>query len=170
MVSGFYLILLLARVTIQDIWFRGIIMNLTRLMYYSQRNPSESMDSQELIATCQRNNKRMNLTGMLHYNGDHFIQVIEGGRVEVSALYHRISRDPRHSNIILLSCTDVRERMFPTWSMGLHQGMDDRAQSIYLRYFSTDEINPETVNVESLLDVLQDLSVELSPRFSVDNA
>ncbi|MBY5934668.1 BLUF domain-containing protein [Tateyamaria omphalii] len=145
-------------------------MNLTRLVYYSQRNPSESLDSQELIETCQRNNKRMNLTGMLHYNGDHFLQVIEGGRVEVSALYHRISRDPRHSNIILLSCTDARERIFPTWSMGLHQGMDDRAQSIYLRYFSTDEINPETVNVDSLLDVLQDLSVELSPRFSVDRA
>ncbi|MEO1363808.1 MAG: BLUF domain-containing protein, partial [Pseudomonadota bacterium] len=95
---------------------------------------------------------------------------IEGGRVEVSALYHRIARDPRHSNIILLACTDVRERMFPTWSMGLHQGMDERARAIYLRYFSTDEINPETVNVESLLDVLQDLSVEFAPTLRVSNS
>ncbi|WP_299552238.1 BLUF domain-containing protein [uncultured Tateyamaria sp.] len=145
-------------------------MNLTRLVYYSQRNPSESMDAQDLIATCERNNMRLNLTGMLHYNGDHFLQVIEGGRVEVSALYHRIARDPRHSNIILLSCTDVRERMFPNWSMGMHQGMDERARTIYLRYFSTDDVNPETVNVESLLDVLQDLSVEMAPRLRVSNA
>ncbi|MEO0504131.1 MAG: hypothetical protein AAFZ14_12460, partial [Pseudomonadota bacterium] len=79
-------------------------------------------------------------------------------------------RDPRHSNIILLACTDVRERMFPTWSMGLHQGMDERARAIYLRYFSTDEINPETVNVESLLDVLQDLSVEFAPTLRVSNS
>ncbi|MEM8577175.1 MAG: BLUF domain-containing protein [Pseudomonadota bacterium] len=139
-------------------------MNLTRLVYYSQRNPSENLDAGQLIETCQRNNIRLHLTGMLHYNGDHFLQVIEGGRVEVSALYHRISRDPRHMNIILLSCNDVRERLFPTWSMGLHQGMDEMARQIYLRYFSTDDINPETVNVESLLDVMQDLSVELSPK------
>lgn len=79
----------------------------------------------------------------------------------MSALYHRIARDTRHNNIILMGCTDVRERMFPRWSMGLHQGMDDQTRDIYLRYFATDEVNPETVNVESLLDVLQDLSVEL---------
>jgi hypothetical protein len=45
--------------------------------------------------------------------------------------------------------------------MGLHQGMDEQTRQIYLRYFATDEVNPETVNVESLLDVLQDLAVEL---------
>lgn len=136
-------------------------MNLTRLVYYSQRNPSEALNTKELIEVCQRNNRRMNLTGLLHFNGDHFIQVIEGGRVEVSALYHRISRDSRHSNIILLECSDARERMFPVWSMGLHQGMDERTSDIFLRYFSTDEINPESVNVDALLDVLQDLSADL---------
>jgi hypothetical protein len=139
-------------------------------VYYSQRNPSESLDSKELIETCKRNNARLHLTGLLHYNGDHFLQVIEGGRVEVSALYHRIARDTRHSNIILISCADTRERLFPTWSMGLHQGMDDRTRDIYLRYFSTDDLNPETLNVESLLDVLQDLSVELVPKLSVNVA
>lgn len=111
---------------------------------------------------CHRNNGRLNVSGLLHYDGDHFLQVIEGGRVEVSALYHRIARDTRHSNIIMLSCHDVQERMFPAWSMGLHQGMDTQTREIYLRYFATDDINPETVNVESLLDVLQDLSVELA--------
>lgn len=139
-------------------------MNLTRLVYYSQRNPSESLEVENLIATCKRNNGRMNVSGLLHYNGDHFLQVIEGGRVEVSALYHRIARDTRHTNIILLSCSEVRERMFAEWSMGLHQGMDERTRQIYLRYFATDDINPEAVNVESLLDVLQDLAVEMAPK------
>lgn len=137
-------------------------MILTRLVYYSQRNPSERMDIAELIETCRRNNARAFITGMLHYNGDHFLQVLEGGRAEVSAIYHRIARDPRHSNIILISCQDVRERMFPTWSMGMHEGMDGEARNIFLRYFSTDEVNPETVQVDSLLDVLQDFAVEFS--------
>jgi hypothetical protein len=54
-------------------------MNLTRLVYYSQRNPSESLEIEKLIETCQRNNGRMNVSGLLHYNGDHFLQVLEGG-------------------------------------------------------------------------------------------
>lgn len=132
-------------------------MNLTRLVYYSQRNPSEELNVDDLIETCKRNNARQNLTGMLHYNGDHFIQVVEGGRVEVSSLYHRIVRDPRHSNIILLSVEDVRERMFPKWAMGLHQGMDAQTRDVFLRYFATDLVNPEVINVDSLLDALHDL-------------
>ncbi len=136
-------------------------MNLTRLVYYSQRNPSERLDVAELLKTCQRNNARNNLTGMLHYNGDHFLQVLEGGRAEVSAIYHRIARDPRHSNIILIAASDVRERLFPSWSMGMHEGMSEQTRVIFLRYFASDQVNPETVNVDSLLDVLQDLSAEI---------
>ncbi|RLJ41101.1 FAD-dependent sensor of blue light [Litoreibacter meonggei] len=142
-------------------------MNLTRLVYYSQRNPSEELDTKSLIETCKRNNARLHLTGLLHYNGDHFIQVIEGGRIDVSELYHRIARDPRHANIILLSCTDVRERMFPTWSMALHQGMNAQTRKAFLRYFSTDMVNPETVNVDTLLDALQDMMMETPTKLTI---
>ncbi len=137
-------------------------MNLTRLVYYSQRNPSMSMDLRELIKTCHRNNAMNSITGILHYSGTYFLQVLEGGRAEVSATYHRIANDPRHSNVILISCSDVRERLFPVWTMGLHEGMDEETRNIFLRYFATKDVNPETVNVDSLLDVLQDLSAELS--------
>lgn len=136
-------------------------MNLTRLVYYSQRNPSQNLDIRELIQICNRNNSRLGLTGMLHYNGDHFLQVLEGGRAEVSSIYHRIAQDPRHINIILISCMDVRERFFSTWSMGLHEGMDEKTKEIFRRYFSTEDINPEVVNVDSLLDALQDITVEM---------
>ncbi|MEM9973938.1 MAG: BLUF domain-containing protein [Pseudomonadota bacterium] len=137
-------------------------MILTRLVYYSQRNPSMSMNMQELMATCQRNNAPMNVTGILHFNGNYFLQVLEGGRAEVSSIYHRIAADPRHINIILISCQDVRERIFPTWSMGLHEGMDGETRDIFLRYFANNNVNPEAVSVDSLLDFLQDVSAELA--------
>ena len=38
--------------------------------------------------------------------------------------------------------------------------MDAQTRAIFLRYFSTDMVNPETVNVDTLLDVLQDLLLE----------
>lgn len=137
-------------------------MNLTRLVYYSQRNPSISLNVEELLGICQRNNSAMNVTGILHYNGNYFLQVLEGGRAEVSSIYHRIASDPRHVNIILISCMDVRERIFPTWSMGLHEGMDAETRNIFLRYFPSNTVNPEAVSTESLLDFLQDVSAELA--------
>ena len=135
-------------------------MNLTRLVYYSQSAPSATIDIADLMKTCQQNNAKMNVTGMLQYDGRAFLQVLEGGRAEVSEIYHRIAADPRHTNLILIDCSDVRERMFPTWSLALHEGMDDATKSVFLRYFATPQINPEVVSVESLLDLLQDLSVE----------
>jgi len=131
---------------------------LSRLVYYSERNPSSSVDLRGLIRTCHRNNSRLNLTGMLHYDGTAFLQVLEGGRANVSAIYHRIAADPRHFNIILISCTDARERLFPTWSMGLSEGRANQTREIFLRYFSMEQVDPETVNTDSLLDVLQDLA------------
>ncbi len=136
-------------------------MNLCRLVYYSERNMSVALDIAQLIAACHKNNSKTTVTGMLHFNGTHFIQVLEGGRADVSFTYHRIAGDPRHQKILLLSCMDVRERLFPGWSMGLHEGMTDHTRQIYLRYFATEKVDPLQVSVESLLDVMQDLSAEL---------
>ncbi len=137
-------------------------MNLTRLVYYSQRNPSMDLNMDELLQVCQRNNAPMNVTGMLHYNGNYFLQVLEGGRAEVSSIYHRIAADPRHVNIILISCQDVRERIFPTWSMALQEGLDGETREIFLRYFPSNAVNPEAISTESLLDFMQDVSTELA--------
>jgi hypothetical protein len=136
-------------------------MNLFRLVYYSERNHSTALDLRTLIATCHKNNSARSISGLLHFNGAYFVQVLEGARADVSDIYHRIAADPRHINLILISGADARERIFPTWSMALHEGIDDRSREVFLRYFSKERVDPETVNVDSLLDVLQDLSAEI---------
>ncbi|MEL6375029.1 MAG: BLUF domain-containing protein [Pseudomonadota bacterium] len=136
-------------------------MNLTRIVYYSERNASVSLDVRQIIATSHTNNARDNITGFLHFNGFYFIQVLEGGRAALSSCYHRIAADPRHTNIVLITAEDVRERLFSTWAMGLHEGMDERSREIFLRYFATDKFDPETVSSSCLLDALQDVSNEL---------
>jgi Sensors of blue-light using FAD len=135
--------------------------NLFRIIYYSERNPSAALDLRQMLATCHKNNSRDNLTGFLHYNGFYFLQVLEGGRAGVSSCYHRIAADSRHTNIVMISAMDVTTRLFPTWSMGLHEGMNDKAKEIFLRYFATSRIDPETIEATSLLDALQDIAAEL---------
>ncbi len=136
-------------------------MNLCRLVYFSQRNPAVALDMQQLISTCHKNNSKTTLTGILHYNGEDFVQVLEGSRTDVSHTFIRIAADPRHQKLLLMSFADVRERLFPGWSMGLHEGMNERTRAIFLRYFATDKIDPAQASVESLLDVLQDIAAEL---------
>ncbi|MEP3347316.1 MAG: BLUF domain-containing protein [Litoreibacter sp.] len=142
-------------------------MNLTRLVYYSQRNPSRDVDVTALVDACERSNEMHNLTGLLHTHDGVYVQVIEGGRVEVSELYARIARDPRHDRLILLSFGDAYERMFPDSAMALHQGMDEESRKVFLRYFATTDINPETVNVTTLLDALQDLPLEQPTKLTI---
>jgi Sensors of blue-light using FAD len=136
-------------------------MNLTRIIYYSERNAALSLDVRQLLGTCHKNNSRDNITGFLHYNGFYFLQVLEGGRAVVSACYHRIAADPRHHNIVLINAEDVATRAFPTWAMGLHEGMNDRTREIFLRYFASSKVDPETISATSLLDVLQDIASEV---------
>ncbi|MEM7619313.1 MAG: BLUF domain-containing protein [Pseudomonadota bacterium] len=136
-------------------------MNLSRIVYYSERNQSASLDLRSLIETCHKNNSARSISGLLHFNGTYFLQVLEGARGDISDIYHRIAGDNRHTNLILISVADARERIFPTWSMGLHEGVDEKSRDVFLRYFSKERIDPETVNVDSLLDVLQDLSSEM---------
>lgn len=73
----------------------------------------------------------------------------------MSALYHRNARDTGHGNIILMGCMMRASGCFRVGRYGCIRGMDDQAHAIYLRYSAINEVNPETVNVESMLDVLQ---------------
>lgn len=134
-------------------------MNLCRVVYYSERNMAAALDVKQMISASQRNNAKTTISGFLVFDGACFLQVLEGSRHDVSATYHRIANDPRHQRILLLACSDVRERLFPGWSMGLHESTPERTKQVYLRYFATDKIDPLQVNVESLLDVMQDLAV-----------
>lgn len=72
----------------------------------------------ELLETARRNNIRDGLTGMLLYEDGTFIQVLEGDDDSVETTYERISKDPRHSKIVLIAKFELEHRSFNDWEMG----------------------------------------------------
>ena len=93
---------------------------LVRLMYASRA--AEGVAAEELGAILRKsrqNNAALGITGLLCLSGGVFLQVLEGGRSQVSALYHRIAADPRHREVVLLSYDEIAERRFAGWSMGM---------------------------------------------------
>lgn len=72
----------------------------------------------ELLHESRTNNDRLGITGFLVYRDGTFIQILEGRRDDVRALYERISRDARHRGIRIVLEEEIDARRFEQWSMG----------------------------------------------------
>ena len=59
------------------------------------------------------------ITGLLVFNGTHFLQIVEGAEPAIDDLMGRLQRDPRHSAIEVRDEREVEARSFPDWSMEL---------------------------------------------------
>lgn len=64
-------------------------------------------------------NKLEKITGVLLFDGLHFMQVLEGEEKKVLALFNKIKRDSRHKNVEPLIQNPIAKRNFSSWSMGL---------------------------------------------------
>ena len=59
------------------------------------------------------------ITGLLIFNGTHFLQIVEGAPQAIDDLVERLRGDPRHSGMEIRDERDIDERSFPDWSMEL---------------------------------------------------
>jgi len=74
-------------------------------------------DLRSILADSRRNNLRDEITGILLYSEGIFMQAMEGKEDLVMALYRKIEQDTRHKNMIMLISDEIKERIFPEWSM-----------------------------------------------------
>ena len=119
---------------------------LVRLMYVSRA--ADSVNQNELVAILKKskaNNVGQGVTGVLCFSAGIFLQVIEGGRSSVSALYNKIATDPRHHDVVLLSYEEIGERSFAGWSMG-RANLSRLNPALVMKYSETALLNPYAVS------------------------
>lgn len=93
-----------------------------RLIYASKRAPGVTENDFRVIAMFSAiNNKHRGITGLLLQFGDEIMQVLEGPKAAVEALYTKIEADPRHIDVKVVSRTPFETRQFGDWSMGYRQ-------------------------------------------------
>jgi hypothetical protein len=141
-------------------------MNLCRLIYFSERKPGAAIDIKQIVAVSQRNNSRNQVGGVLYYDDIYFVQALEGRRSRVTQTYNKLCNDPRHCNLYLVSCLDIRERLFPNWSMALHTELDAQSRELMTSFFSLSKFDPENVTVEDMVYFFQILASNLKRRGS----
>lgn len=119
---------------------------LVRLMYASRA--ADSVNQESLVAILKKskaNNPVTGVTGVLCFSGGLFLQVLEGGRGPVNALYHRIAADPRHRDVLLLSYEEIEERSFAGWAMG-QVNLSRINPALLLKYSETAHLDPYAVS------------------------
>ena len=132
-------------------------MYLVRLLYVSKVKAGFApADLQSVLEAARRNNVKNGISGLLAFNGDYFLQVLEGGREAVNRLYQSIARDTRHECILLLQLSDISERMFPHWSMA-YVPTAMLTRDLLMRFSCNGQFVPLEMGASSCLGLLQAL-------------
>lgn len=72
-----------------------------------------------LLHQSQVHNQAADVTGVLLYDGTRFLQVLEGEKGAIEAIFARILVDCRHTDVEILANGPAEQRQFNSWSMGL---------------------------------------------------
>ncbi len=93
---------------------------MLQITYSSLVSPGfAKADLADMLNQFRNYNTRHDITGILFYSRDRFLQLLEGKQAAVLNLFQKISRDPRHHDICALDVPFPR-RMFANWSMAFH--------------------------------------------------
>ena len=133
---------------------------LVRLLYASR--PLDTIDDrfvQSILESSRRHNPEHGITGLLCTQPGEgvFLQVLEGARHEVNALYSNIVRDPRHTDVTLLYYAEISERRFASWKMG-SVSLQRVNVSTILRYSERSVLDPFSMSGHAAMALLEELA------------
>lgn len=91
------------------------------IIYMSRASKPLGEDQLRVLLEQARSlNAQQDITGMLLYGNEQFLQVLEGEESAVRATYERIRQDSRHRDVTAYADKAIRQRSFPEWSMAYH--------------------------------------------------
>jgi hypothetical protein len=97
-------------------------MSIYRLVYMSRNEMAGTAEEIEqsiggILETSRRNNRKVDVGGVLMFNNGGFLQVLEGPLESVTETFERVQCDTRHSDVVILEAGEVPERAFSEWAM-----------------------------------------------------
>lgn len=136
-------------------------MEIFRLVYTSTFNlgrvESAPVALRDILSASRRNNAEHGVTGYLIFDGETFLQVLEGSPEAVTTTFNRIKADPRHRRLTTLSSRTASHRLFPNWAMdGYLRRMDQN--DVFRRHGVEGRIDRDALQGDQIIA----LAIELS--------
>lgn len=125
-------------------------MALLELIYTSRSTAKPGTSHvQDILASAEKNNVASFITGLLLFDGERYIQVLEGEAENVEKIYDIIFNDDRHDTIELLHNGPILGRSFEGWRMaydaipkGLLEGLSEHMGVVSLELEPDDIAGP----------------------------
>lgn len=93
-------------------------MFLVRLIYASKISSAFEIEHvKDIVEKATRRNIKNDITGLLCFNRNYFLQCIEGERSVVNETFNKICADERHERVTMMSYDEIKEREFTDWAM-----------------------------------------------------
>jgi hypothetical protein len=132
-------------------------MYLVRLIYASKIPEAlNQKDIKAILVSSRANNTLNNVTGSLIYSKGYFLQCLEGSRIKVNQLYHKILLDERHHDPSILKYEEISVREFDRWAMGFIPTAKISGELI-LKYSGEQSFNPYSMSGEACYLLLKEL-------------
>lgn len=125
-------------------------------LIYASKFSNDKFDAKELSKIHNKateKNKNLDITGILAFGEDFFLQCLEGDRKKVNALYQTILADPRNHSPVLLEYKDISERQFSDWSMKLVL-LTESKKNLVRRFAVSGEFEPFILSGSSASQLL----------------
>ena len=130
---------------------------LVRMVYASTAVAPVNGELLESILKVARNrNEVRDLTGMLVFDHQYFLQVIEGGREAVSLLLGKLFADTRHKDLVVLELDEIPQRSFADWSMEFAPAAAIN-KTVLLRNGISSHFNPYSLSKAGAFNVLTEM-------------
>lgn len=131
---------------------------MIRTIYASTKSPETTFDTVlEILTTAHQENKQHGISGMLIFDGEHFLQCIEGEEDKVKQLLANIEKDPRHHSIFIIGRQISEKRYFPNWTMG-YVNQSKPIREIFYRITGDELFDPSALSMEQAETILTELS------------
>ncbi len=104
---------------------------LHALVYQSRATrPLDAGELDALLLDARVANELAGVTGALLYDGQRFMQYLEGGRADVEQIYARIVRARQHHQLEVLEQGAAEKRLFQRWHMGFASAPQSLVQQL----------------------------------------
>jgi FAD-dependent sensor of blue light len=130
-------------------------MTMSRLIYHSEVRELGHGGVQSILDVSRANNKRTGLTGVLVFNRNYFLQLLEGSRIDVTTRFCKIAADPRHGVVTLVSVHDTDIRDFADWTMGYISSTSPELNLLLHEFLPTAEFTPPLLSADSTVALLK---------------